>query len=230
MFCHDIDAKHMLEEAIEITGLSYRYPDGTKALDNVSLNVLKGETLGIIGHNGAGKSTLILHLNGILRGSGSIKIFGDELSDKNIHEIRKKVGIVFQNPDDQLFMPTVFDDVAFGPINLKLSKEMILSAVDSALGQIDMIGFKERSAHHLSLGEKKRVSIATILSMEPDIIVFDEPSANLDPRHREELIKLINGLEHTKVIASHDMDLVRRCCTRIATIEEGRVTAIHQNA
>lgn len=220
----------MLEKAVEITGLSYKYPDGTRALDNVSLDVLKGESLGIIGHNGAGKSTLILHLNGILRGSGSIKIFGEEVSDKNLQQIRKKVGIIFQNPDDQLFMPTVFDDVAFGPINLKLSKEAVLSAVDSALGQIDMIGFKERSAHHLSLGEKKRVSIATILSMEPDIIVFDEPSANLDPRHREDLIRLIKGIAHTKIVASHDMDLIRRCCSRIATIEGGHVTAIHQNA
>lgn len=213
----------MVDKAIEVKNLSYSYPDGTEALCDISLDVSPGESVGIIGPNGAGKSTLLLHLNGLLKGKGQIRIFGLEVNNSNLPQIRHNVGMVFQDPDSQLFMPTVFDDVSFGPINLGFPQDKVKAFVEEALRKVDMLSFVNRSSHHLSLGEKKRVSIATVLSMSPRIMVLDEPSSNLDPKHRRELIDLLNQLELTKVIASHDLDLVLRTCSRVAVIHRGRI-------
>jgi cobalt/nickel transport system ATP-binding protein len=214
------------EKVIEIHNLHYTYPDGTKALCGINLEVFEGESLGIIGSNGAGKSTLLLHLNGILGGNNGVKIFGFEITEKILPKIRCKVGLVFQDPENQLFMPTVFDDVSFGPVNMGLKKGEVEDAVSNALADVDMLSFRQRSSHHLSIGEKKRVAIATVLSMAPEILVLDEPSSNLDPRHRHELINLLKRLKLTKIIASHDIDLVLEICSRIALLDGGRIVAV----
>ena len=213
----------MEDNVIKIENLSYSYPDGNRALSDINLEVERGETLGIIGANGAGKSTLLLHLNGILQGSGKIKIAGQELTEKNINLIRSMVGLVFQDPDSQLFMPTVFEDVGFGPINMGMKKQEVAESVRQALEEVDMLQSIARSSHHLSVGEKKRISIATVLSMNPQILVMDEPSSNLDPKHRRELIKLINKLEMTKIIASHDLELIAQTCSRVVLMENGKI-------
>jgi cobalt/nickel transport system ATP-binding protein len=213
----------LADNIIEIENLSYSYPDGTRALSDINLEVEQGEALGIIGSNGAGKSTLLLHLNGILQGSGKIQIAGQELIEKNINLIRRMVGLVFQDPDSQLFMPTVFDDVGFGPINMGMKKQEVAESVSQALKEVDMLPSIARSSHHLSVGEKKRISIATVLSMNPQILVMDEPSSNLDPKHRRELILLLNKLEMTKVIASHDLELIAQTCSRVVLMEEGKI-------
>lgn len=215
-----------MEKAIEIKDLNYSYPDGTCALSEINLAIFEGESVGIIGPNGAGKSTLLLHLNGILRGNSSIRIFDLEINDKNITRIRSKVGMVFQDPNNQLFMPTVFDDVAFGPINMSLSKDEVAASVREALGEVDMLSSIKRSSHHLSFGEKKRVSIATVLSMKPQILVLDEPSSNLDPKHRRNLINFLKRLNLTKIIATHDLDLALETCSKIALIDNGKVIKI----
>ncbi len=176
------------EKAIEIRGLHFSYPDGNAALRGVDLEVARGESVGLIGCNGAGKSTLLLHLNGILRGSTPVRILGVEVSGKTLPLVRARVGMIFQDPDNQLFMPTVADDVGFGPVNMGMSAEEVDREVARALSQVDMLGFEGRSPHHMSIGEKKRVSIATVLSMSPEILALDEPSSNLDPRHRRDLI------------------------------------------
>ncbi len=206
--------------------MSYSYPDKTEALSDINLDVFEGESLGIIGPNGAGKSTLLLHLNGILRGNSCIKIFDLEINDKNLVWVRSKVGLVFQDPDNQLFMPTVFDDVAFGPVNMSLPKEDVEKSVNEALKEVDMISAIKRSSHHLSFGEKKRVSIATVLSMKPQILALDEPSSNLDPKHRRVLIDFLQTLNLTKIIATHDLDLVLQICSKTAVIDKGRIIAV----
>jgi cobalt/nickel transport system ATP-binding protein len=211
------------DKIIKIENLSYSYPDGNRALSDINLEVEHGEALGIIGANGAGKSTLLLHLNGILQGSGKIKIAGQELTQKNINLIRRMVGLVFQDPDSQLFMPTVFDDVGFGPANMGMKKQEVAQSVRRALEEVDMLPSISRSSHHLSVGEKKRISIATVLSMNPQVLVMDEPSSNLDPKHRRELIKLLNKLEMTKVIASHDLELIAQTCSRVVLMENGKI-------
>jgi len=213
-------------KTIAIRGLSYTYPDGTAALRGIDLEVSAGESLGLIGCNGAGKSTLLLHLNGILRGSTPVKILGEEISDKTLARVRARVGMIFQDPDNQLFMPTVADDVGFGPANMGLPREEVDRAVAGALAQVDMLGFEDRSPHHMSIGEKKRAAIATVLSMRPEILALDEPSSNLDPRHRRELINLLNSLKLTKLISTHDLGFVRDTCTRVAIMERGKITAI----
>lgn len=215
----------MKKKIIEVKELSYSYPDGTPALRDVNLEVYKGETLGIIGPNGAGKSTFLLHLNGIFRGNGHVKILDMDVNDKNLKRIRNKVGIVFQDPDNQLFMPTVFEDVAFGPLNMNMSKDEVEKAVINALQKVDMLNAIKRISHHLSFGEKKRISIATVLSMNPDILVLDEPSSNLDPRHRRDLINFLKSLEITKIIATHDLDMVLDLCSRVILLDEGTVIA-----
>ncbi len=215
----------MKKKIIEIKKLSYSYPDGTLALKDVNLEVYEGETLGIIGPNGAGKSTFLLHLNGIFRGNGHVKVLNMEVNDKNLKKIRSKVGIVFQDPDNQLFMPTVFEDVAFGPLNMDMSKDEVEKAVINALKKVDMLDAIRRISHHLSFGEKKRISIATVLSMNPDILVLDEPSSNLDPRHRRDLINFLKSLEITKIIATHDLDMVLDLCSRVILLDEGTVIA-----
>jgi cobalt/nickel transport system ATP-binding protein len=215
-----------LKKVIEIKKLSYFYTDGTRALKDVCLDIYQGETVAIIGPNGAGKSTLLLHLNGVLRGkSNSIVISGMRMEESNLREIRSKVAVVFQDPDDQLFSPTVFDDVAFGPLNMGLSKDVVMERVKKALRQVDMEGYEDRCPHHLSLGEKRRISLATVLSMEPEILVLDEPTANLDPRARRGLITLLSALQITKIIATHDMELAAETCSKTVLLSEGRVVA-----
>ena len=214
-----------MAEIIKIENLSFSYPDGQQALTEVSLTVYQGETIALIGPNGAGKSTLFLHLNGILRSNGRVEVFGGPISDDNLREIRRKVGLVFQNPDDQLFSPTVFDDVAFGPINLGYSVEEVHRSVAKALRWVRMEGYEKRSPHHLSLGEKKRIAIATVLSMNPEILVIDEPTSNLDPRSKWSLITLLKGLPMTRIIASHDLELVRTLCQRVIVLDRGQVVA-----
>jgi cobalt/nickel transport system ATP-binding protein len=211
---------------IEIENLSFSYPDGHGALRDISLTVSDGETVAFIGPNGAGKSTLLLHLNGILRNvSGTVRIFGLPIEEKHLKEIRRRVGLVFQNPDDQLFSPTVFDDVAFGPMSMGCSEEEVKQRVKRALEQVGMSGHERRSPHHLSVGEKKRIAIATALSMSPDMLVIDEPTSSLDPRGRWELIELLQALPLTKVIATHDLEMVRALCQRSILLDEGWVVA-----
>ena len=218
----------MTEKIIEIKGLNYSYPDGVPALRAVDIDIYEGESIGVIGPNGAGKSTLLLHLNGILRGQGTVKVFGLEMKDENLKKIRSKVGLVFQDPEAQLFMPTVFDDVAFGPINMEMRKEKVKEQVDKALAEVDMSGSEKRAAHHMSFGEKKRVSIATVLSMEPRILVFDEPTSNLDPKHRRGLINLLKRLKPTKIVATHDLDMVAEVCSRVILLDRGEIAASGQ--
>jgi cobalt/nickel transport system ATP-binding protein len=211
--------------AIEMKGVRFAYPDGTLALDGIDLVVEEGESVGVVGPNGAGKSTLLLHLNGILRGGGEVSIFGLPVKKENLKEIRRRVGLVFQDPDDQLFSPTVFDDVAFGPVNMGLPVEEVKREVKRALAAVGMEGTEKRSAHHLSFGQQKRVSIATVLSMRPDLLVLDEPSSNLDPRARRELSELLQGLPITKVVVTHDLPFVFEICDRVVVLEGGKVAA-----
>jgi cobalt/nickel transport system ATP-binding protein len=214
-----------LDKVIEIENLSYSYPDGQQALYGINLAVGLDETVALIGPNGAGKSTLLLHLNGIMRSDGTVRILGIPLEDKNLKWVRSKVGLVFQNPDDQLFSPTVFDDVAFGPINTGCAEEEVRGRVSKALQWVGMNGYEKRSPYHLSIGEKKRIAIATILSMRPEILVIDEPTANLDPRAKWELVKLVKGLPMTKIVASHDLEMVAALCKRTIILDEGKIVA-----
>lgn len=215
----------LLDKAVEIENLSFNYPDGRQALVDINLTVVKSQIVAIIGPNGAGKSTLLLHLNGILRSNGTVRILGIPVNDKNLKWIRSKVGLVFQDPDDQLFSPTVFDDVAFGPVNVGCSEEDVRERVTRALAAVGMSGYEQRAPHHLSFGQKKRVAIATVLSMEPELLVIDEPSANLDPRAKWDLIALLQELPVTKIVASHDLELVQALCQRAVVLDEGRIVA-----
>ncbi|RKY32072.1 MAG: cobalt ABC transporter ATP-binding protein [Candidatus Omnitrophota bacterium] len=216
----------MAVKAVEIRNLSFSYPDGTKALEEISLDVSEGESLGIIGPNGAGKSTLLLQLNGILRSnSGSIKIFDFEVKEENLALIRKEVGLVFQDPDNQLFMPTVFDDVGFGPVNMGLPKNKVEEAVHQALEEVDMLELLQKNANHLSFGEKKRISLATVLAMQPKILALDEPTSNLDPKHRRGLLDFLKKLKITKIIASHDLELVLEVSSRVILLDKNKIAA-----
>ncbi len=210
--------------------LSFSYRDGFQALKEVSLQIAPGEKVALVGPNGAGKSTLMLHLNGLLQGNGVIEIAGLPVVKENLPVIRGKVGMVFQNPDDQLFSPTVFEDVAFGPLHMGLPEAEIRQQVTQALSQVGMGGFEDRLSHHLSLGQKKRVAIATVLSMNPEILALDEPSAGLDPRARWSLINLLRELPLTMLVSSHDMLMVRELFPRIIIMDEGRVAADGETA
>ncbi|MFB0546752.1 MAG: energy-coupling factor ABC transporter ATP-binding protein [Anaerolineae bacterium] len=212
-------------QAIEINDLSYTYPDGRQALTNIDLLVEEEERIAIVGPNGAGKSTLLLHLNGLLRGQGRVRVMGLEVDDGHLGIIRAKVGLVFEYPDDQLFCPTVFEDVTFGPLHMGLPEEVARQRGHWALAQVGMEGYAERMPHHLSLGEKKRVAIATVLSMKPAILALDEPSSGLDPRARRGLIHLLSELPQTMLIATHDMRLVRDLCPRTVVLDKGRLVA-----
>ena len=214
-----------MEKAIQIENLSYSYPDGQQALKDINLCIEVGETVALVGPNGAGKSTLLLHLNGILRSDGTVTALGVPVDDKSLKWVRSKVGLVFQDPEDQLFSPTVFDDVAFGPINMGYSEDEVRRRVKEALEEVGMEGYEKRSSHHLSIGEKKRIAIATILSMKTEILVIDEPTANLDPRSKWELIELLRGLPITKIVASHDLEMVAALCHRTVVLDEGKVIA-----
>jgi len=215
----------ILKKIIEISNLCYTYPDGKTALENVDLNISEGESVGIVGANGAGKTTLILHINGILRENkgGGIKIIEMEMNDKNVRKIRSKIGLVFQNPEDQLFSPTVFEDVSFGPLNMRLPADEVIKRTSAALEMVEMSGFENRSSHHLSEGEKKRISVATVLSMNPEILVLDEPTSNLDPKHRRELINLLKKICKTIIIVSHDLEAVLELCDRTVLMNRGTI-------
>lgn len=215
----------LAKKVVTIKDLEYAYPDGTSALKGVSLDVFEGDSIALVGLNGAGKSTLLLHLNGILQSDrGRVEVLGMNVAE-NTREIRSKVGMVFQDPDDQLFMPTVFDDVAFGPINMGFSEEEVKKKVRMALERVNMSGYEKRAPHHMSLGEKKRISIATVLSMDPEILILDEPTSNVDPCARRNLIELLNRLDITKIMATHDIEMVSETCDRAIVMSEGKITA-----
>lgn len=216
----------MTDYAVRITRLSYTYPDGTRALEGIDLDVHCSERVAIVGPSGAGKSTLLLHLNGTLRGQGSVRIMGQSLEASDLRQIRKKVGLVFQDPNDQLFCPTVFEDVAFGPLNLGVPAEEIPRRVEKSLRDAGLDpSVRSRSSHHLSLGEKRRVSLATVLAMEPAILAMDDPAGYLDPRSRRHLIEAVSGLEATLVIATHDLELALDVCPRTVLMDRGKIWA-----
>ncbi|MBP6786169.1 MAG: ABC transporter ATP-binding protein [Candidatus Promineofilum sp.] len=210
---------------VEIANLSYAYPDGRAALFDVSLTIQPGEKVALVGPNGAGKSTLMLHLNGILGKDAPVRIGGLSQSRENLPLIRARVGLVFQNPDDQLFSPTVFEDVAFGPLHLGLPEDEVRRRAAVALEQVGLAGFEDRLSHHLSIGQKKRVALATVLSMDPEILVLDEPTAGLDPRGRRRLIDLLRALPRTLLVSTHDMALVAELFPRAVIMDEGRIVA-----
>ena len=214
-----------MKKVITIRNLNYRYPDGHQALSDVSLQINQGEKVALIGPNGAGKSTLLLHLNGILSGSEGTRIMGLVPVRENLPVIRGLVGLVFQNPDDQLFSPSVQEDIAYGPIYQGLDKATVMSRVNKAMNDVHMLEYGERVSHHLSLGEKKRIAIATVLAMQPKILVLDEPSSGLDPRARHELINLLSELPQTLLVATHDLRLVRDLTTRTLILDEGKIVA-----
>lgn len=215
-----------MHHTIEVRNLVFKYPDGTHALDGVTFSIAPGEKVALVGPNGAGKSTLILHLNGILSGEGEIVVAGLPVNQNgNLSRVRAAVGLVFQDPDDQLFSPTVFDDVAFGPIYQGLSEAQVRERVDRALASVAMQDYVSRVSHHLSVGQKKRIAIATVLSMEPEILVLDEPTAGLDPRARRSLIQLLRALPQTMLIATHDLRMVEELLPRTIIMDGGRIVA-----
>jgi len=210
----------------EIEHLSFAYGDGHQALRDVSLGIRPGEKVALVGPNGAGKSTLMLHLNGILRpNSGAVRVGGLTLDDKTVGRVRARVGLVFQDPDDQLFSPTVFDDVAFGPIYQGLAEREVRARVARALADVHMQEYIDRVSHHLSVGEKKRIAIATVLAMEPEFLVLDEPTAGLDPRARRGLITLLRALPQTMLISTHDLRMVAELLPRTVVMDGGRIMA-----
>ncbi len=212
-------------DVICIEDLSYAYPDGHTALVGVSLRLRQGDKAALVGPNGAGKSTLMLHLNGILTGKGTVTVGELPVLPENLPLIRGMVGLVFQNPDDQLFSPTVFEDVAFGPLHMGLPEAEVRQRVEQALEAVQMSAYRDRLSHHLSVGEKKRIAIATVLSMNPGILVLDEPTAGLDPRARRKLIHLLHELPITMLVSTHDMAMVRELFPRTIVMDEGRVVA-----
>jgi cobalt transport protein ATP-binding subunit len=212
--------------AVEIAGLSHRYPNAHQALRNVSFTLQPDEKVALIGPNGAGKSTLLLHLNGILKAqTGSVRVFGKPVAGANLGEVRALVGLVFQNPDDQLFSPRVFDDVAYGPLYMGLPEPEIRQRVTDALACVGMSGFEERRPHELSIGERKRIALATVLSMNPRLLALDEPSAGLDPRARRGLINLLAELPQAMLVSTHDMHLVKDLFRRIVIMDGGEIVA-----
>lgn len=224
---NDCDSPIDSVPAIEVNNVSYTYPDGIQALKKISFVIQRGEKTGLVGPNGAGKSTLLTLLVGIrMPTTGTIKILGKTIMPSNLREIRRHIGLIFQDPDDQLFCPTVFDDVAFAPLNLGIPPQQVEQLVCNALNQVDLAEVKARSPFHLSYGEKKRVSFATVLSYSPEILLIDEPTANLDPRHRRQLIELLKQLPQSMLIATHDLDLVLEVCQKTLIINQGQITAV----
>jgi cobalt/nickel transport system ATP-binding protein len=210
---------------IQVRNLHYRYPDGTQALDGVNFQLDSGECVALLGANGSGKTTFVLHLNGLLQGEGSIEICGLPLGPSTLEQIRTKVGVVFQDADEQLFMPTVLEDVAFGPLNLGMAPAEALTRARAVLQQVGMSHALDRPPYHLSAGEKRRVAIAGVLAMEPEILVLDEPTTFLDPPARRELLRLLHDLPQAKILVTHDADLARDLATRAVFFERGRVAA-----
>jgi cobalt/nickel transport system ATP-binding protein len=216
----------MSHHIVEVQDPKFTYPDHTSALNGITFRIEHGESVAIVGANGAGKSTLLLHLNGYLAPiEGKVRIGDYPLTKNTVQEVRRTVGMVFQDPDDQLFMSTVFDDVAFGPLNLGLPAEDVSERVQNALQTVGVFHLKDRPSYRLSAGQKRRVAIASVLSMSPDILVMDEPSAGLDPKARNQLIDLLKSFKHSKIIATHDLDLVLDLCERTIIIHDGLVKA-----
>ena len=216
----------MNQEYLIVDNLSFEYPDGFKALENINLSLSKGERLAVLGPNGAGKTTLILHLNGILGDlNGQISLNNKDFSEKNISKIRKSVGLVFQDPDDQLFMPTVLEDVMFGPKNFGFSDELVEKNSINALEQVKMLQFKDKPPHHLSFGQKRKVAIASVLASEPELLVLDEPSSNLDPASRRELIDILKNLDVSIILVTHDLPMALEICNRSVILNNGKITA-----
>jgi cobalt transport protein ATP-binding subunit len=214
------------ERWIELEHLHFAYPDGYEALKGIDLRIAQGEKVALVGPNGAGKSTLLLHLNGIHAPShGTVRVGGTVVDRTTVKRVRADVGLVFQDPDDQLFSPTVFEDVAFGPIHLGRPADEIHGRVERALAAVGMSGFERRLPHRLSLGQRKRVALATVLSMDPSVLVFDEPSAGLDPRGRRELIDLLRTLDQTLIVSTHDMRLVEEIFPRMIVMDGGVIVA-----
>ncbi|WP_243841328.1 energy-coupling factor ABC transporter ATP-binding protein [Mycobacterium sp. DL592] len=212
--------------AIRVDALNYRYPDGRVALDGVGLSIAPGERVAVLGPNGAGKTTLMLHLNGVLTAtSGTVEIGGTVLSRKTLRDIRRRVGLVFQDPDDQLFMPTVAQDVAFGPANFGVTGEDLAARVHAALDIVSMTEHADRSPAHLSVGQRRRAALATVLACEPEILVLDEPSANLDPVARRELAETLATLPATMLIVTHDLPYAAQLCDRAIVLDHGVVVA-----
>lgn len=214
-----------MTKVLSVHDLHFSYHDHHAALRGVSFDLCEGDKVALVGPNGAGKSTLMLHLNGILTGKGDVTVGGARISRDNLPAIRAMVGLVFQNPDDQLFSPTVFEDVAFGPLHMGLPKDEVLVRVEAALNAVNMTNYRDRMSHHLSVGEKKRIAIATVLSMNPQILVLDEPSAGLDPRARRTLINLLRELPITMLVSTHDMRMVQELFPRTIVMDEGRIVA-----
>jgi len=215
--------------SLEIKELAFAYPDGNQALYGVNLSVQKGERVALLGPNGAGKTTLVMHMNGIHPTShGSIRVAGqlvDSKDKESIKKIRAKVGIVFQDPDDQLFMPTVGEDVAFGPYNMGVRGAELDAVVNEALELVGMLEFKDRPPHHLSFGQRRRVAVATVLAMKPEILVLDEPSSNLDPASRRELADILRSLDITMVMVTHDLPYAFELCARSVILKGGVIVA-----
>jgi cobalt/nickel transport system ATP-binding protein len=211
---------------LDVHGLAFAYPDGHQALYGVDLHVHQGERVALLGPNGAGKTTLVLHLNGILTaGAGSVTVSGLPVTKQNVPEIRRRVGIVFQDPDDQLFMGTVRQDVGFGPANLGLTGAALEARVQRALAQVGMQEYADRPPHHLSFGQRRRVAVATVLAMEPEILVLDEPSSNLDPASRRELADILRSLDVTVLMVTHDLPYALELCPRAVVLSDGNVVA-----
>lgn len=214
-----------MSKYLEISNLTYEYPDGYKALNGISFNLDKGDSLGILGPNGAGKTTLILHLNGILGAmDSSIKLDNIEFIEDNLAQIRKTVGVVFQDPDDQLFMPTVLEDVMFGPKNFGFSDEASMENAVEALNMVGMNKYQNKAPHHLSFGQKRKVAIASVLASKPQLLVLDEPSSNLDPSSRRELIDILLSLEISIILVTHDLPMALEICPRSIVVNGGSIT------
>jgi energy-coupling factor transporter ATP-binding protein EcfA2 len=218
-----------MNAAVEVCHLHFRYREGPPVLRGVSFSIAEGECVGVIGPNGAGKSTLLLHLNGLLpeswAGQSAVRVGGSPLTPENLPEVRRRVGLLFQDPNDQLFCPTVFEDVAFGPQQLGFSDAEIHARVVRALAQVGLPGFEERAPHHLSVGEKRRVCLAGLLICDPSILVLDEPTSSLDPKGRRELKELLRQIPITKLIATHDLELVVELCSRVIVLDAGAIVA-----
>lgn len=216
----------MSHHLVEMKDVAFTYPDGTAALRGVSFRITHGESVAIVGGNGAGKSTLLEHLNGYLTPTrGEVRIGDVPVTRQTVAVIRRAVGIVFQDPDDQLFMSTVFEDVAFGPLNLGLAPDEVERRSLAALERVGMAHLRERPPHKLSAGEKRAVAIAAVLALTPDVLVMDEPSSHLDPRGRRRLIELLRSFEHTRIIASHDLEMVVELCPRTIVLDGGLIVA-----
>jgi len=216
----------MSHHLVDFRNVSFSYPDGTQALRDISFRITHGESVGIVGANGAGKSTILMQMNGfLLPASGTITIGDHQLTKNTRQEIRKKVGVVFQNPDDQLFMPTVFEDVAFGPVNLGMEPDAVERRVQEAMETAGCLLLRDKPPHHLSGGQKSAVAIAAVIAMYPDILVMDEPASSLDPKSRRGLINMLRTFTHTKIVASHDLDLILDVCERCIVVRDGRVVA-----